>query len=43
MLAHSASEILFQDASVDNFLVKYVANPVMKLYYYVVVKGLIWW
>ncbi|MFA7314472.1 MAG: glycosyltransferase family 2 protein [Candidatus Magasanikbacteria bacterium] len=43
MLSHSVSEIVFQDASTDNFLVNYLANPIMKLYYYVVVKGLIWW
>lgn len=43
MLRHSVAEIVFQDASTDNFLVKYVANPVMKAYYYVVVRGLIWW
>ena len=43
MLRHSVAEIVFQDSSTDNFLVKYVANPVMKAYYYVVVRGLIWW
>jgi GT2 family glycosyltransferase len=39
----SVSGIHFQDASTDNFLVNYLANPIMKVYYYLIVKCLIWW
>jgi GT2 family glycosyltransferase len=43
MLARAATGIDFQDASTQNPLVTHVANPVLALYYWVVVKGLIWW
>lgn len=43
LLKHSVSGIYFQDASTENPLVLYVGNPIMKAYYFVVVKGLIWW
>ncbi|MFZ2189907.1 MAG: glycosyltransferase family 2 protein [Candidatus Magasanikiibacteriota bacterium] len=35
--------IYFQEKSVENPLVIYVGNPVMKVYFWAVVKGLIWW
>jgi GT2 family glycosyltransferase len=43
LLSFSVSEIKFQEAEMRNILLEYVGNPIMKLYYYVVVKGLIWW
>lgn len=43
LLKTAVSGIHFQDASTDNFLVNYIANPIMKVYYYIVVRGLIWW
>ncbi|HAZ28160.1 MAG TPA: hypothetical protein DCY48_00055 [Candidatus Magasanikbacteria bacterium] len=43
LLSFSVAGIYFQDKSVDNPLVRYIANPVMTLYYWIVVKGLIWW
>jgi len=43
LLSYSVSGIHFQDKSTDNWIVNYVGNPILKLYYYVVVKGLIWW
>lgn len=35
--------IYFQDKSTDNPLVKYVGNPIMTAYYWLVVKPFIWW
>jgi GT2 family glycosyltransferase len=43
LLANSSSTIEFQEQSMQSPLLKYVGNPLMKLYYLVVVKGLIWW
>ena len=43
MLAHAATGIDFQDAATRNPLVTYLANPILKVYYWLVVKGLIWW
>jgi GT2 family glycosyltransferase len=43
LMSYAVSGIYFQDASVDNPLVNYIANPVMAMYYWLVVKGLIWW
>ncbi|MFH1286289.1 MAG: glycosyltransferase family 2 protein [Candidatus Magasanikbacteria bacterium] len=43
LLKYSVPGIYFQDKSVDNPLVRYVANPVLTVYYWVVVKVLIWW
>lgn len=43
LLSFSVPEILFQDASMKNPLLLYVGNPIMKVYYWIVVKGLIWW
>lgn len=35
--------IYFQDAATDNPIVNYVGNPIMTVYFWLVVKGLIWW
>lgn len=43
LLKFSVSEILFQENEMQNPLLKYIGNPIMKFYYFVVVKGLIWW
>ncbi|HRH23180.1 MAG TPA: glycosyltransferase family 2 protein [Candidatus Magasanikbacteria bacterium] len=43
LLRHSVPGIYFQDSQMDNPLLVYVGNPIMKLYWWVVVKGLIWW
>lgn len=43
LLKHSVPEIQFQEAEMHNPLLVYIGNPLMKLYYWIVVKGLIWW
>lgn len=43
LLAYTVSGIYFQDKMTDNWIVNYIGNPVLKVYYWVVVKGLIWW
>lgn len=43
LLKQAVSKIEFQDASTDNPMVHYVANPIMTLYYKIVVRGFIWW
>ncbi len=43
LMSYAVSGIYFQDKSTDNPIVNYIGNPIMKLYYYIVVKGLIWW
>lgn len=43
LLLDAASEIKFQEKMMDNPILTYIGNPVMKFYYWVVVRGLIWW
>lgn len=43
ILALASSGIYFQEAKLQTSLLKYVGNPLMTLYYWIVVKGLIWW
>jgi len=43
LLGFSVPGIDFQDASMNNSVLKYIGNPLMKIYYWIVVKGLIWW
>jgi GT2 family glycosyltransferase len=43
LLNYSVSEIKFQESSMENPILRYIGNPVMRLYYWVVVRGLIWW
>lgn len=43
LLSFSVPGIYFQDKSVDNPIVNYIGNPILTVYYWVVVKGLIWW
>lgn len=35
--------IEFQEKSMQDPLLQNIGNPIMKLYYYIVVRGLIWW
>jgi len=43
ILALASPGIYFQETKMETPLLKYVGNPLMTLYYWVVVKGLIWW
>ncbi len=43
LLKYSVPEIKFQETGIHNPLLVYIGNPIMKLYYWIVVKGLIWW
>jgi len=43
LLKFTMPGIYFQEQKMDNPLLTYIGNPVMKVYYWVVVKGLIWW
>ncbi|MFB6181551.1 MAG: glycosyltransferase family 2 protein [Candidatus Magasanikbacteria bacterium] len=43
LLAKANPIIEFQEKSMQDPLLKKVGNPIMKLYYYIVVRGLIWW
>ncbi len=43
LLSFTVPEIKFQESSMENPILVYIGNPLMKLYYMIVVKGLIWW
>lgn len=43
LLKNAKSEISFQEKSMKNVWLVYLGNPVMRLYYWLIVKGLIWW
>lgn len=43
LLRHSVAGIDFQESEMRNPLLIYIGNPLMKLYYYIIVRGLIWW
>lgn len=43
LLSHSVSGIYFQEKEMENPLLRYIGNPMMKVYWWIVVKGLIWW
>jgi hypothetical protein len=43
LLKYSVPGIYFQEKSMESPLLKYVGNPIMKIYYILVAKGLIWW
>jgi GT2 family glycosyltransferase len=43
LMNYAVSKIEFQDKSTDNPLVHFLANPIMTLYYKLIVKGIIWW
>jgi hypothetical protein len=43
LLKDASTGIFFQEKSMENPLLKYVGNPVMYLYYWLVIRTLIWW
>jgi hypothetical protein len=43
LLDLAVTGIYFQDKSTDNPLVNYIANPIMTVYYWLIVKPFIWW
>ena len=43
IMRSAATGIYFQESAVESPLLRYIANPVMKVYYYAIVKTLIWW
>jgi len=43
LLSFSVPEIKFQEKFMENRLLKYAGNPVMRGYYWLMVKGLVWW
>jgi GT2 family glycosyltransferase len=43
LLSYSSPGVYFQEKSVNTPLLKYFGNPVMTVYYWIVVKGLIRW
>ncbi len=43
LLKNAVRGIHFQEAQMEHPLVLYVGNPVMEVYYWIVVRGLIWW
>lgn len=43
LLKYSVPGIYFQEKSMENRVLKYIGNPIMKIYYWAVVRGLIWW
>jgi GT2 family glycosyltransferase len=43
LFSYAVSGIYFQDKMTDNWVVNKIGNPLLKAYYLIVVKGLIWW
>ncbi len=43
LLKYTTSGIYFQDSKVENPALKYIGNPIMKFYYYFIIKALVWW
>ena len=43
LLLTARSEIAFQEKSMRNAWLIYLGNPVMKIYYWIIVRGLVWW
>lgn len=43
LLSYAVPGVYFQEKAMESPLLKYVGNPVMTIYYRIVVKGLIWW
>lgn len=43
LLSTAVRGIHFQEQETEHPLVLYVGNPIMELYYWIVVRGLIWW
>ncbi len=43
LLSSAVSGIYFQDKLTDNWIVNKIGNPILAIYHWIVVKGLIWW
>ncbi|MBI5728224.1 MAG: glycosyltransferase family 2 protein, partial [Candidatus Magasanikbacteria bacterium] len=43
LLRFAVPGIHFQEKAMESRILRYIGNPFMKLYYWVVIKGLIWW
>lgn len=43
LLSYAHPTIEFQEKSMQDPLIQNIGNPIMKLYYYIIVRGLIWW
>lgn len=43
LLLNASPGIYFQDSKMESWLLRRVGNPIMTVYYTVVVRGLIWW
>jgi len=43
LLKFTVSGVYFQEKAMENPLLKYIGNPIMTVYYWVVVKLFIWW
>lgn len=43
LLMGSVSAVEYQEKAMDSPLLKYIGNPLMKIYHDIVIKGLIWW
>lgn len=43
LLKTAVSGIYFQEKSMENPILKYIGNPIMWVYYWIIVRGLIWW
>jgi GT2 family glycosyltransferase len=43
ILATASPTIQFQEAAMENPALAYLGNPLMTVYYWVIVRGLVWW
>lgn len=43
LLSFSSPGIYFQEAAVENPVLRYLGNPLMSVYYWLVVRGMVWW
>lgn len=43
IMTQARAQILFQEAAMMNPILRYIGNPMMSVYYWLVVRGLIWW
>ena len=43
LLSTASPTIQFQEAALENPILTYIGNPLMFVYYWVIVRGLVWW
>ncbi len=43
LMEKAVSTIEYQEKAMNSPLLKYIGNPLMRLYYTIIVKGLLWW